>query len=218
MAGTQIWRWLSAPTAAVPVAAVAAGAFLLGGAIREDGLFGATTAAWVQALGSIGAIWGAVGIAMRQARSDRARERRAQAHARMAARKRDLSILIAAWKLTQSIALRFERAAKVKLDAPGELVAWDALMKGMRAEIESLFNFPIHEIPEPEAVSCFVSVLNNSRVLIMAAHTGGGDPTDTLISRARVWLGVAESVLPHIREGEALLALMARPGWRAVKA
>lgn len=56
------------PARRIPVVRVAAAMiamFFVGGAVAKDGLFGEVTAAWVQAVGAIGAIWGAAVIAGR---------------------------------------------------------------------------------------------------------------------------------------------------------
>lgn len=56
----RIWRFTVQPLPLISTLAICLVAVLLGGAVAKDGLFGSVTAAWVQALGAVGAVIGAI--------------------------------------------------------------------------------------------------------------------------------------------------------------
>jgi hypothetical protein len=108
------------------IAALAAVAFFMGGAIATDGLFGSVVAAWVQAIGSIGAIIGAIYV-------DRGSARRALLQQERAAAEREDARVSALSHTAEVFEYGADRAAAADLTVLGaDRQAWDRTAEALR--------------------------------------------------------------------------------------
>lgn len=125
-------RWLRTWLLAAIALAVCSALVFLAGSIHHDkyGIYGSDTAAWVQAIGSIGAILGAAGVAGWQAFAERAVIRRAERKARV-----DRVASMAA--VANHLALRL---GQLKAELPESPLAAANLMMALHGELTVVAN------------------------------------------------------------------------------
>lgn len=208
----------------VPVAAASAmvAAALVAGAIEHDpaGVFGQVVAAWVQALGSIGAIAGAAYLTDRQVREALAREQRDREAERTHQKERDRTILLAASRLVSAYRVKLQvLVERMEQDVDELNVSYVGVptRAGFDHALRNLTSFPLTQLTNMHALMTFTSATETAETVVGLLHAMAElsmkHPGHAgAIVRSRV--EDLRKFLVFIEAADETLRDLAEPGWR----
>lgn len=216
----DVFVWAKRPVGTLTVLAVALASWFLGGAVAQEGPFGASVAAWIQAIGSVGAIAGAAWIAGGQSREARAREERDRLADAEAARQAQQTKTLVCSRLVSVFRVKvqalFERLCE-HADA-GEAPRVGLMVgRGFEVAFKNLAAFPMSELTNDRAVMAFARAIEDGDdVLVLLselrANEERADDGGLELFAERRW--VLQEFVDQFAVLDDALRNLAEPGWR----
>lgn len=196
-------------------AALVAGAFQAGSKLWDQ-----TTAAWVQALGSIGAIVGATMIAGRQSREALTREERQRALEEERRTRDEAVALLAASRLVSIFRVKLDAYVERVEEADHEFnTSWVGvpLRAGFASALRSMTSYPIASIPSADALFTYTRAIEVAD-LVVALFASMWELLEKYPASAdqlvRARLPQFQAFAAEIRGYDETLRDVAEPGWR----
>lgn len=216
----DVFAWAKRPVGTLTVLAVALASWFLGSAVAKEGPFGSSVAAWVQAIGSVGAIAGAAWIAGVQSREARAREERDRLADAEAARQAQQTKTLVCSRLISVFRIKvqtlFERLCE-HADAGETPRIGHIVGRGFEVAFKNLAAFPVSELTNAGAVIAFARALedgDNMLILLSELRSNEDRSEDGGVALFAERRPVFQRIVDDFSALDDALRDLGEPGWR----